>query len=120
MDTNEKSNSSLEVHEPPRTYNHIVIKSCSKYGDRGALVAPAQKWLEVNFEDAAQRKKKPKARDHELGVNCHVASITIESTSSDMFHVILDGELYGPFHKLIINKTVLSFQTQTFIDLTAR
>lgn len=110
--TNDVSRSS-EVNEQPKVYQNISILSCSSFGDRGTLVSPGQPWLEV-FAENTTSKKRSKLRDCDIGTNYHVGSITIESNTHQPFTVMLDGELYGPFHKVIINAPTQTFNLQTF------
>ncbi len=44
----------------------------------------------------------------------HVGSITIESVTADKFAVMMDGEVFGPYHKIVINQATQSVSLQTF------
>jgi len=113
MDPTGEQNRSAEINETTKTYNSISIQSCSSFGDRGSLVAPSQPWLEVFVEESGSKRKK-KMRDCDVGTNYHVGSITIESPTFQQFSVLMDGELHGPFHKVIINASQHTFSLKTF------
>ncbi|KAF0981491.1 hypothetical protein FDP41_012148 [Naegleria fowleri] len=113
MDPTGEENRAAEIQEPAKTYNSISIQSCSLFGDRGSLVAPSQPWLEVFIEETGSKKKK-KMRDCDVGTNYHVGSVTIESSTFQQFSVLMDGELHGPFHKIIISSSQQTFKLQTF------
>ncbi|KAL9644284.1 hypothetical protein ABK040_005745 [Willaertia magna] len=120
MDPTGELNRSCEINEPTKTYNSISIQSCSMFGDRGSLVAPSQPWLETFVEEFGSKRKK-KMRDCDIGTSYHVGSITIESSTFQQFSVLMDGEIYGPFHKLIINASsaqqTLKLQTFNNVDI---
>ena len=115
MDPTGEENRSSEINEGTKTYNSISIQSCSLFGDRGSFVAPSQPWLEVFAEETGSKKKK-KMRDGDAGLNYHVATITVESQSLP-FSILMDGELQGPYHKIIINASKNTFKLQTFSDI---
>jgi hypothetical protein len=98
-------NKSSEVVEPPKTYNVITGKTCSLCGDRGNLVSPNQHNLEIYVEDQQHKKKR---REKDIGFSYHAGTVTFESANEKMFSILLDGEFYGPFHKVTVsfkNKT---------------
>lgn len=98
------TSSSVNSNEP-KLFNSIIIKAVSKYGEKGTLANPSQPFLEVNIQE--DNKKKKKFKELDVGTNLHVHSITLESavsTQASKFHVMIDGEIYGPVHKLIIEK----------------
>jgi hypothetical protein len=119
MDPTGELNRSSEINEQTKTYQSISVKSTSRFGDKGSLVGPNQPWLEVfadeNLSTQKQRdKRKVKLRDCDMGTQYHVGSISIESPSASMFSILMDGELYGPFHKVIINASDYRFSLRTF------
>jgi len=118
VDTKGQTSSNVSFTE--RNYSSIVIKAVAKYGDKGNLALPTRSWLEVNYLDDTRKKKKFKELD--IGANVHVNAFTLESatsTQASKFTVMIDGELYGPVHKLIIekNKTqIMNFMTYEQLD----
>jgi hypothetical protein len=117
MDPTGELNRSSEINEQTKMFQSISIKSTSRFGDRGALVGPNQPWLEVFADENVAKtgnKKRIKLRDCDMGTNYHVGSISIESPTAAHFSVLMDGELYGPFHKVIINASDYRFQLRTF------
>ncbi|KAL0481004.1 hypothetical protein AKO1_013663 [Acrasis kona] len=117
MDPTGELNRSSEINEPTKTFQSISIRSTSRFGDKGSLVGPNQPWLEVFADENVAKqsnKKRVKLRECDMGTQYHVGSLTIESPSVAQFSVLMDGELYGPFHKVIINATDLSFPLKTF------
>ncbi|KAL0479896.1 hypothetical protein AKO1_007382, partial [Acrasis kona] len=108
MDPTGEMNRSAEIKEPPKNYRSIVINSLSKCTDRGSLVAPNQQWLEVFIDDRPYNNKVKTSlselKDEEVGTSYHVGTITIESDGVETFSVLMDGELFGPFHRIIISE----------------
>lgn len=119
MDSTGELSRTSEIQEPGKTYYSITVQSVSCQGDRGSLVAPSQPWLEVSAEEFSMKKKRSKSKESETIVNYHVGSISIESTSVHQFSVAMDGEIYGPFHKILINPSTTTIDLQTFnnVDL---
>ncbi len=117
-----------EIAEKEKTYTSISIVSSSYLGDKGLFVGPNQPWLEVVTEDFAvtdvkaqqtvkKRKKVKDTSDASAITNItkyHVGSITIESVTADKFAVMMDGEVFGPYHKIVINQATQSVSLQTF------
>jgi len=117
MDTSETT-FNIAINEPAKIYQSIIIKNVSKPGDKGPIANPNTSWLEVTLIDDAILKKKKKNRETEQCISIHVDSITIESQSVTKFPILMDGELYGPFHKLIIeSKNRIKFDLMTFQKL---
>jgi hypothetical protein len=116
MDPTGELNRSSEINEQTKTFQNISIKSTSRFGDRGSLVGPNQPWLEVFADEnlKSDNRRKKKLRDCDLGTQYHVGSITIDSPTAAYFSVLMDGELYGPFHKVIINASDYRFPLRTF------
>jgi diacylglycerol kinase family enzyme len=56
-------------------------------------------------EDPSTIKKKKKTTQPDQPSQIHVKSLTVSSSSSQKFPIILDGEIYGPFHKIIVESS---------------
>lgn len=112
-----------EIAEQLKTYQSISVRNCTSCGDKGELVAPSQPWLEVYAEEVnAAAKKKKSQRPQDFGNSYHVATLNIESATAQQFSIILDGELYGPFHKVLIsaakaNQKPFALNLMTFNDI---
>jgi hypothetical protein len=113
MDANEKRG--IEIKEIEKVYNIIEIISCSKFGDNVPLCKPNQKWLECNLEE--NKLKKNRNEKNPDPINVHVESITIESLKANKFPILIDGELCGPYHKVVITKSSQSFNLKTFNNI---
>lgn len=120
MDSTGELSRTTEIQEPAKTYYSITVKSVSGSGDeRSALVGPNQPWLEVTAEEFGIKRRRTRAKENDLVTNYHVGSISIESSGVHQFSVALDGEVYGPFHKILINPSTNTVNLQTFnrVDL---
>jgi len=114
MDTTMTASATV-VAEPSKFYQSIMIKNVSKFGDKAPLASPCQGWLEVALIDDVVAKKKKKNRDCDQAQSVHVENVTIDSNGPMKFPILMDGELYGPFHKIIIEcKNRLQFDLMTF------
>eukprot|EP00817_Percolomonadidae_sp_ATCC50343_P007929 CAMPEP_0117424672 /NCGR_PEP_ID=MMETSP0758-20121206/5051_1 /TAXON_ID=63605 /ORGANISM="Percolomonas cosmopolitus, Strain AE-1 (ATCC 50343)" /LENGTH=579 /DNA_ID=CAMNT_0005208605 /DNA_START=1149 /DNA_END=2885 /DNA_ORIENTATION=+ len=87
------------VRQPIRAYQSLTIKSCSLPGDHGNNVKASDRWLEVTSEDSESIDRSRRFGDEYINSN-HIGSITVDSIA-DRFHITVDGELYGPFHRTI-------------------
>lgn len=116
MDPTGEVNRTAEINEPPKTYNVISIRSCSMASDRGEMVAPCQPWLEVFTEEVNTGKDKKKKSANVVNTSYHVASLSIESNTIDKFAVVLDGEIYGSYHRIVINLSSNTMNLMTFTE----
>lgn len=131
-----------EVTEETQLYASISIKSVSGFGSNprvsdgnkktltslAPIAAPHDNWLEVSISKFDTEKRRRRLfREQDLPECLHVGSIKIENNDPDGFHIVLDGELYGPFHKVIVQpytdtvtKELVTFNVQTFVPLDYR
>ena len=112
MDPTGEVNRTAEISETSKTYNFISIRSTSAAGDKGELVGPCQPWLEVYTEELVGQKDKRKKPP--VPLNYHVASVSVESSTIDKFTIVLDGEIYGSYHRIVINASNNTLNLMTF------
>lgn len=94
---------SSQISDRSSIYHSICVKSTSIPGDTGVLASPDQPWLEVLCEDVSTQKRRQKLREEDQsGYSYHVAQLIVDSATAAKFHILMDGELYGPYHKIII------------------
>lgn len=100
------------VRQPVRSYQSLTIKSCSVPGDHGSVVRCSDRWLEVTSEDQESIARSQRFGSEYIN-SYHIGSITIDSPSIEKFHIVVDGELYGPFHRTIVmgNKEKNNYET---------
>jgi len=108
---------SSQIIEKPSLFHSICVKSTSIPGDQGAMASPVQPWLEVFSEDTLSQKRKAKLREEDQSANSHhVAQLIVDSATAGKFNILMDGEVYGPYHKIIIarDNKVKSFNMMSF------
>lgn len=82
------------------SYHTLTIKNVSRFGEKGPIAAPHLPALEISALD--DRKKKSKYREVDMLESYHSSFAKIESVNYENLFVMLDGEVYGPFHNIQI------------------
>eukprot|EP00761_Pharyngomonas_kirbyi_P004295 gb/GECH01004299.1/.p1 GENE.gb/GECH01004299.1/~~gb/GECH01004299.1/.p1 ORF type:complete len:914 (+),score=153.72 gb/GECH01004299.1/:1-2742(+) len=116
-------NREVTVAEEPRTYSTIRVRTVTRFGHSGSNHGPHHCWFEVTTVDYESSRKNKRVREFDTADHYHAYKVTIVADGDT--YMMLDGELYGPYHKFMISaeepnsSRLSSFHAHTFDTLTS-
>jgi len=82
---------------PVKTFFSLIMSNVPSIADERTRVAnPCHDWLEVHYTEIDAKKRK-------CDGTIHATSVEI-STAGQKFSILLDDQLYGPFHKIKVSR----------------
>lgn len=83
----------------------VVLSNVPRVGERATLSSPSAEWLEMYTLDTdpqvVKKRKNKLFGDMDYARTHHVAQVEIESNNrSTPFEILIDGQVFGPFHKI--------------------
>lgn len=88
----------------------MLLSNIARRDTRTAAANPSDPWLELEVAEQGGRKTSKNSGVDGVAWNEHVASVDVEVASgaladlTNMFHVFVDGQPYGPFQRVSAQK----------------